>query len=841
LDWPALVERLADEARSSLGREGCLALQGGTPLASSAAESREALAEVDELANVLRAGRALPALDFPDIAVLLEEVEQGGVLGAEALGYVARVGEIVEDVRRIFRHEALAELDGAGDDRAERESAGHLAPRLADEARLLATPRALPARIRATFDSAGEIRDEVSPTLAQLRREKARLASDTRVAIERLISDEAYADHLQERYFTIREDRFVLPLRASAKSLGLGIVHDSSRTGETVFVEPTPVVALNNRLKLADLAVARECQRILEELAEAVRAAAPALRDDLRWLTLWDIRMAKARLAHAYEGVSPTLVDAPLLDLPGLRHPLLALRAVKEGFRVVPNDLVLGETPEQKARVLVVSGPNAGGKTVYLKAIGLAALMVRAGMLLPASERSRVGFFGGVFADIGDHQTVLGDLSTFSAHLSGIAAILREVSETGKGEAPAPALVLLDEVMAGTNPEQGGALARATLEAFADLGPRVLVVATTHDDALKALANQDPRFGNAGLEYDLEHLAPTFRVRQGVPGRSYAFDMATRMGLPSSLVDRARGLAGKSEGLEQVIAALERREAALEEETARLSDARRELASSIAAHEAASAALEAREQELAERAHDEIEDVISESREALREIVREAQAAGTARAAETARLYLEERAAAALARVPAAPVKGHVPPPPTLAVGEKVKVPSLGGAVGKVVRAPDEKGRLKVAVGALVVDVDLASLGLAPPSVATPLATAPANDRARGATASRRTSPATQGGAHATDDPLSWVTQSANNTLDLRGTRADDVRDRLEAYLDRASLEGRMAVVIIHGHGTGVVKKIVRDFLADSPYVKRWAPGGKGQGGDGVSVVEIAE
>ena len=550
--------------------------------------------------------------------------------------------------------------------------------------------------IQATFDPAGQIRDDVSPELGRLRREREALSGRVRGEIERLMREEAFASVMQDQFWTIRADRYVLPLRASAKSMGLGIVHDSSRTGETVFVEPTAVVALNNRVKVCDLEIEHEIRRILEALSREVAAGVPALRANLAQLAELDAIAAKARLGVDYGGSAAALVDDTFVDLRQARHPLLVLRAAREGFRVVANDILLGG---DAARVLIVSGPNAGGKTVILKTLGLAALMARAGLLAPAAPGSRMGFFTDVLPDIGDRQSVLGDLSTFSAHLANLAAILRAASAAGEATesegGARRAVVLLDELMAGTNPEQGAALARATLEALAAAGDRVLVVATTHADALKALAEDDTRFRNAGMEYDLERLVPTFRVRDGAPGRSYALDIATRMGLPESVLARARELAGGTTvALEEVIATLEAREASLARETELLVEARAALEASTEDQRAAREALDRREHELALHSRAAVEVAVREAREAIRAIVRQAQEAGSARAAESARVALAETAEAVLQTLPKPP-RPAAPAVETLRVGQRVRVPALG-AEGVVAQAPDGRGRLRV-------------------------------------------------------------------------------------------------------------------------------------------------
>jgi DNA mismatch repair protein MutS2 len=843
LDWPELVGRLAALARSPLGRAACETLRDPRCLAADLEQARGLGAEVEEAAVVLGRGLELPALGFDDVRPFLEAAESAQLLGPDELRPVALLCEIAAEARRFFcaPPEGSAE-DGAGGAGAPEPSRRRPpTPVLAAYAAPLEPCRELARTIRETFDAAGEIRDEASPELARRRRERELISARVRTDIERLMRDETHAPVMQDQFWTVRQDRYVLPLKASAKSMGLGIVHDSSRTGETVFVEPVAIVELNNRLKVADLEIQHEIRRILEALSREVAEAAPALRENLRVLAALDVITAKARLGVGYGGSPAVLVDDTFVDLREARHPLLMLRAAQEHFRVVPNDIVLGG---DAARVLIVSGPNAGGKTVMLKTIGLAALMVRAGMLLPAAPGSRIGFFHDVLPDIGDRQSVMGDLSTFSAHLANLAAILRAATVGDQTPASAASragrvLVLLDELMAGTNPEQGAALARAVLEALAQLGDRALVVTTTHADALKALPETDPRFRNAGMEYDLTKLTPTFRVRTGTPGRSYAFDVAARMGLPAGVLARARELAGgTTAALEDVIATLEAREAALGEETARLGRARLEMEATTEDQRSAREALQRRERELAIHSRAAIEAAVREAREAIRAIVRQAQEAGSARAAEDARVALADTAEAVLRELPKAtpPVAAPVA---ALKIGARVRVSALG-TEAIVAQLPDERGRLKVTMGKVTVGVHVSELSesaLGKPAAAPAVAPTVRKDIRR---ANARAA-ALSGEAPAAnpDDSLGWAVPSSTNTLDLRGQRADDVRDAVEAYLDRAALADRSPVVILHGHGTGALKKIVREYLAASPYVKRWAPGGKGQGGDGVTIVEI--
>lgn len=757
LDWPELLSRLASLAQSSRGVAACTAV----PLARTVAEARAGQDATREMLAILRREGSLPSLSFPEVEPYLDAAERGVALGAEELKQLAAACETAAAARRALARHA------------------ELAPGVSALGAALCEHRELIGKARETFDATGEIRDSASPELARLRRERDNLSARTREQAEKLLHSEEFAPYLMDQFVTLREERFVLPVRASFKSMGLGIVHDTSRTGETVFLEPTGVVELNNRLKVAELEIRRESRRILEELAALVAAEAPAVRADVATLTALDVLAAKARLAQACDAGPVEITDDARIDARQLRHPLLVLRAQQERFEVTANDVTLGGSG---ARVLVISGPNAGGKTVLLKAVGLAALSARAGLLVPAAPGSRIGLFTDVLADIGDQQSVSGDLSTFSAHLANLSGILERAQSAAGG-----LLVLCDELMAGTNPDQGAALARALLEALAETP--ALVITTTHYDALKALADGDERFRNAGMEYDLEELRPTFRLRDGQPGRSFALDIAARMGLPESLLDRARALAGAaSQGLEDVLRGLEEREEALARQEAALAEAREELEKRVGSEKAAAEALRRREREVAVSSRAVVEAAVRDAREALRKIVQDARRAGTPEAAAAASRAIDTTARAASA---------HLPPQPALDVAglkEALAARALGikpGPKGKPTLSPSKPA----------------------PSRSTPAA--PPSD----------------------DVPLALQTRA--NTLDVRGQRADEALDTIQSFLDRAALEGAETVFIIHGHGTGALRRSVREFLATSPYVVRFRAGGAGEGGDGVSVATL--
>ena len=515
--------------------------------------------------------------------------------------------------------------------------------------------------------------------------------------------------------------------------------------------------------------------------------AAPLLRTDRDTLARLDVIAASARLGVAYDGMPVEIVDQPLVELTSLRHPLLALRSASEKRTITANTLVLGDVPgASKAKALVISGPNAGGKTVLLKSVGLAVLLARAGLHVPVAASSRVGFFHRVLADIGDQQSVRGDLSTFSAHLANLAGIL-ECTTTAVDQ---NLLILCDELMVGTHPDQGAALARAMLEALGE-APGLIVV-TTHFDSLKALAESDERFRNAGMEYDLAKLRPTFRLKDGVPGRSYALDIAARIGLPDEILARARSLMNESSlGLEETLRNLQTREQALErasqdlEQTRlELEDAKQELEVRTDAEKSATEALTRRERELAMRSREAIDAAVRDAREAISEIVREVRRERSPQAADAARLALDKKAKEVTAKLPEAPAL--------------------------------DLNRLRKA---------LANRGFG---------------KGDSGEKAKTQKPVQRAQSPFPDAPVAPLTlQSRANSLDLRGQRAEEALAALEAFLDRTALDGADTVFVIHGHGTGALRKVVREYLATSPYVGRFRAGGTGEGGDGVSVVSL--
>jgi DNA mismatch repair protein MutS2 len=797
LEWPLVVERLRAHARTPDGRRRCSA-EASVELFAPDLETARARIEETSEARALLAAAAPPFGGLVDVAPALRRAERGGDLGAGELLDVAAVIEAVTATARFLaRHAAVA-------------------PRLAALGAALGSHQELADDVALALDSEGQVRDAVSPALADARAESRRLAAEIQRRLDAALRDPAIAPHLSDSFVTVRHDRFVLPVRADARARVGGIVHDASASGTTLFIEPQSVVDANNRLKEADLLIERETARVLGELAVRVGSEAEALRASLGVLEEVDLAFARGALSIEWDAAPAAVGEDGVFALRQLRHPLL------EPARAVPNDLRLGEG----YRVLVLSGPNAGGKTVAMKAVALAALSARAGLHVAAAPGTRVDWTERLLADIGDAQSLRESLSTFSAHLANLARIV--------DEAGTRSLVVLDEIGDGTDPGEGASLAQAVLEALAEAGARV--IATTHYGLLKEMASVDPRFENASFEFDPVTLAPTYRLRIGAPGVSSATAVAARMGLRSDVLDRANELLDREDRrLERMLAELGASRLALEQE-------RREAARLRADAEADREELRRRLDRLQERRdriytdmrHD-LERSFRSAHDEVAAVIRELQRAPGAREAQRAR---EELRAIAL-RSPLTPRDGPLAEdaagePAGLGrrrpageepvdwrcarPGERVAV--AGAGVGQLLALPDRRGRVAVQLGGARLLVPVERVGRAPAEAANERERRERAPRVSIETAAPRASDGARGGVE---------------RCDLRGLHVEEGLARLAQALDRAALDGRVRLDVVHGIGTGALREAVRAHLAGSPYVLRFAPAAPDAGGEGVT------
>jgi DNA mismatch repair protein MutS2 len=791
LEWPRVLEWLAQHAQSAMGMARCRVLR----LSGELEVARIRQQETTEMVRLLDGSEPFPTLAFPDIRDALLRARKGGTLEALEVRDCGMVMALMEDVERyVTRHQ-------------------NAAPALADIAAPLRVIKGL-RPIRQTIDGAiqpdGSIKDSATPELRRLTHHVQALKQEMRQHLDQIIHSRRYEEILQEFYFAQREGRYVLPVKADMRGRIPGIVHDVSTSGATVFLEPRELVELNNSIKVADLDIEREVRRILRELTALIASRSDDLGNGVEALAECDGIRAKAELSRRLNSSPVTLNDRGRVVLKQARHPLLMM--AKD--QVVPNDIVMDDT----IRVLVISGPNTGGKTVALKIVGLYALMVRAGLHLPCAPESEMGLFTHLYADIGDAQDLSRDLSSFSAHMTQMVQLLSETAlRSGAGEPSAPhSLVLLDEPVTSTDPQEGAALAQALLCHLASLGMKV--VATTHYGPLKELAQTTPGFANASVEFDVMRLAPTYRLFLGIPGGSSALEIAGRLGMDAAiLTDARRRLRHEDRRLEDLMADLQRTQHRLAEDAEGTRQAREAAERAAAEARALQARLEEAEQEarkgLKKKLGEEFQRARAEVQATVDALKREQKLMKVKETKQ--RLSEMETQARQELRPTAEPI-----PIDQLGIGDVVEIAGLG-MTGSLLEAPRGKKRVRVRVGegelvATVSNLIGVARGHATPETPTPVQSE-----------SRRTS------------SVSGMALEEQSVVDVRGQAADEAIDHVVAALDRAALSGAPFLRIIHGHGTGRLKSVLREYLKDSPYVEEFRPGDRAEGGDGVTIARI--
>ncbi len=814
IEWDAVRALLAREAQTAMGRERAVALEPLTELPAiqssidATAQARRALTEVSP-----------PPLDtVPDVRPILDR---------------ARVaGSVLEGADLVLLATALA-----------------VGPRLAAWARTVRPPAPdvaaladslpptldLAERLDRALDDEGGIVDEASPRLGRVRRElrerRRRIVAELERMLQGSDADRLFAD----RYVTVRHGRYVLPVRAEARGRIRGIVHDRSQSGQTLFVEPADLVEPNNDLVQLAREEEAEVARILAELTDAVRQRLGDLETLVERVAGLDLIFARAQLAERMQATPPIVGDGPTVALRGARHPLLLAQSWAHPDRpVVPVDLELD--PDHP--VVVITGPNAGGKTIALTTLALHALMAQSGCHLPADEGSRLPVFTRVHAIIGDEQSVAENLSTFSAFLQHVRGILAEADERS--------LVLLDELGAGTDPDEGAALAQAILETLAERG--ALVAATTHLEPLKAFASTYPRARNASVEFDTATLAPTFRLRYGHPGQSLALTMAARLGLGPDLIARAESHRSlHAARLSELLRWLDEHTRCEAERTIAIERREQETAARLAAAREAEAAAEAKAHQILARAKEEATRLLTDIRRTV-----SAEWDRLKRAGRSRRDLEEARRRLAEAAVPVAPgPAGPVPALDALRPGVTVAAEHLG-LRGELVAIAGDTATVRS--GAITIRVPLAALRLAADGAAEAVRAGGVAGGGGGETRSRRPSPdrrvsvepsrnrslrAPAAWSQPSPPPATPPARTIANELLLLGRTTDEARDLVEQYLDDAFMAGLGSVRLVHGKGTGALRKAVRDLLASHPLVESYRDGEPPEGGAGATVAAL--
>jgi DNA mismatch repair protein MutS2 len=787
LEWKNLLTILSTHASSSLGVEKCLAL----PLEDSLEVAQARQQETSEMREVLEGAVPFPLLAFQDIHGVLARSVKGALLEGQDLRDISTVLGLSQEARRCLQttQQQLPSVWNIILPVDEQVWVKHAIDRC--------------------IDQEGHIRESATPELHELIQQTQHLRRKMRNRLESILASTRYEEILQGQYFAQREERYVIPVKAERQHEVPGIVHDISSSGATVFLEPRELIDLNNDIKVGDLHVAQEVRRILQDLSSMVADHAEILKRNLEILVTLDCLAAKARLSQRMNGHPITLNDRKRIQLFKARHPLLILN--KE--QVVPNDILIDE----QTQVLIISGPNTGGKTVTLKLIGLVSLMIRSGLHPPCAESSSMGVFPRVYADIGDAQDLTKDLSSFSAHISHMIQFLNEMTKTEDRPLP-DSLILLDEIGSSTDPTEGAALAEALLSRLFEIGCKVVV--TTHYHSLKAMALKKPGFLNASHEFDLPTLSPTYRLLTGLPGGSSALDIAGRLGLDPAILKQAVSLIEhQNRDLDQVFHHLQETQGRLQQELDQAKSLRADADELFQQAQAIEEGLRTREREERQKVRRTLQQELNRAKQAVHGAMEDFKKDKTLVKAKTALRRLSEVQTEATRLVTSSQSR----PVSSLGEGDMVELKSLG-STGVLLESPQGKKRVKISVGKKVISVDVSLLQGASHS------SAPATTVTRPSPSFPHAQPGQGTGEQAF---------TASNTVDLRGTSTEEAQEKIIAAFDRSMLEGVMAIRVIHGHGSGKLRNLVRKYCMDSPYVSQFRAGGQEEGGDGVTIVEL--
>ena len=725
-----------------------------------------------------KTGRS-PVDDFPDMRHCLERMHAALFLSTgELLGIASclKAARIAKDIlaKEVGEESYLYNLAG-----------------------LLITHRSAEEEINRCIINEDEIFDGASPALARIRR-AMRLANEkVREKLNSMIRSTAYQKYLQEPIITIRNGRFVIPVKQEYRQQVPGLIHDQSSSGATLFIEPSAVVELGNEYKKLLAEEADEIERILTELTAMLAPYADEIREDLNIMGQIDLVFAKAKLSRELNAVMPRLNRNNYVRIVRGRHPLIP------ADRVVPIDIWIG----RDYRSLIITGPNTGGKTVTLKIVGLFALMVQSGIFVPANEGSEFPVFEHIYADIGDEQSIEQSLSTFSSHMKNIVGILDKADENS--------LVLLDELGAGTDPIEGAALAMSILEELNNR--RCTCVSTTHYSEIKAFAMTHEGMENASMEFDIDRLCPTYRLYIGIPGKSNAFEISSRLGLPNGIIDKAKGfLKGEDVRFEDIISSAQSQHRIAEEERKMAEEARAELEKLRADAERERRKLDEDRNRLQAKAKEDAKRIVADTKREMEKLIVEIRSikdidrSAADRVIQAARDKLRATETAVNEKE-AIKKEDNTKPPKTVRAGDTVNIVTLDQKA-TVLSAPDSKGEVMVQAGVMKLNVKLKDIRL----IEEKKAAAPTSGKV-GLGAGKQ----------------------VGFELDVRGMLVDEANIIVDRYLDDAYNAGLSEVNIIHGKGTGALRAGVQAFLKRHPLVKGYRMGSYGEGDAGVTVVTL--
>mgnify|MGYP001293281304 CR=1 FL=1 len=781
LEYEKVIDMLVAHSLSSLGKEMAKHLKPS----SDRVEVEDMLAQTSEAETMIVQSEKAVMDTFPDVSDHIKKVNLGVVLSPKELLEIAKLLRTADRVKGVI-------LEFEGD--------VQIIPNIAS---CLISHKWLYTELYNCIEDAETISDKASTELGNIRRRIKRAHSNIRDRLDRIIQSPQYQKYLQESIVTIRDGRYVVPVKQESRGNVPGLIHDQSSSGATLFIEPIAVVEANNELRELMLDEKREIERILADLSDKVNAVSDDIIENMNILAQLDFIFARGKLSITQRAVHPTIVDGDKLKIINGRHPM-----IKED-EVVPISVELG----YDFNTLVITGPNTGGKTVTLKTIGLFVLMTQSGLHIPAGYGTEMGIFSSVFADIGDEQSIEQNLSTFSSHMTNIVDIL--------DRADAGSLTLFDELGAGTDPTEGAALAMSILDYLNK--NNIKTVATTHYSELKIFAMTRQGMENASMEFDLDTLRPTFKLLIGMPGKSNAFEISSRLGLSDVFIDGAKNFLTQEDiRFEDVIRDIEhdrivmkkrRREA--EREYREVKELREKL------NNEKKAFLD-RRQDMTQKAKEEAMAITKKAKEEADRIIQRLNSlSNTAykkkdrRAAEEARKALKEKVDDLEKQTVSARMRSNtlVDPPKNLKLGDTVYITNLDQK-GQVLTLPDEDGELQVQVGIMKVTAHISNV--------------------RETEEEKPRTPRTYRKKN-----ISIRDRKVNTEVDVRGYGAEEAILEVDRFLDDSFLLGLGEVTIIHGKGTGILRSRIQDHLRTHPHVKAFRLGEYGEGETGVTVVNL--
>ncbi len=800
LEYDKIIEMLASQADSEPGRVLCRELEpmGDLP------EIKEALRKTgDAIARIFRNGET----SFGSNRDLKNQIRSMKVERAMNAGELLGIAGFLENVNRVKSYGRAAE--------DQKDS-------LTDYFETLEPLTQLSSEIRRCIISETEISDDASPELSHIRR-GIRLAGDRIHDKLAQMVNSSYRNYLQDTVVTMRDDRYCLPVKSEYKSQVGGIVHDQSSTGSTLFIEPTAIVELNNKLREFALQEKQEIEKILEDLSLQAGEHVLSIEEDAQQMTFLDFTFAKAKLALMQNAQIPVFNDKRKIDLKKARHPLI------DKNKVVPLDVMLGENYS----MLIITGPNTGGKTVTLKTVGLMCLMGQAGLAIPAGDRSELALFNEIYADIGDEQSIEQNLSTFSSHMTNTVSILEHADEH--------ALCLFDELGAGTDPTEGAALAISILN---DLHERqITTMVTTHYSEIKVYAMSTPGVQNASCEFDVESLRPTYRLLIGIPGKSNAFAISQRLGLPMRIIDAAKTQIGQEDKkFEDLLADLDRSRRTIEAEELEAKRLREEVAELKKELETQSDKIKASKEKILREAQEEAKEILQDAKSLADDTIRTFKKAGhdaNIQDLDRARTKVSQKISEKNSKLSAANANKDITHPilkeNQIRIGESVRIVSMG-LKGTISTKPDKDGNLFVTCGIMKTKTNIRDLVIIKDE----------DDRKNkygsygksGGSGSGGRSGSSGWGSGSGDYKMDLSRSSQIKTeIQLIGMNSDDAISKLDKYLDEAYMSHLPSVRVVHGKGSGILRQAVHRYLKNIPYVKSYKLGEFGEGDSGVTIV----